>query len=113
MEITKNFENHFLKISISGELDASSAIDMDEAMKDAFEKNNLHILINCRNLKYISSAGLGVFVSYLEDFKAKKGQFVFYNMSEAVFNTFQILGLDKIMTIVQDEPEAKKTIQQS
>ena len=69
--------------------------------------------INCKDLKYISSAGLGVFVSYLEDFKAKNGKFVFHNMSESVFNVFQILGLDKIMSIVKDEQEAKAVVNES
>lgn len=113
MEIKTSIENNILKISIYGELDASSAIEMDEVMKKSFEDNQLKIILDCKGLRYISSAGLGVFVSYLEDFKAKNGVFIFYDMSDAVYNTFQILGLDKIMTIVKDEQAAKKIISES
>jgi anti-sigma B factor antagonist len=31
---------------------------------------------------------------------------VFYNMQEKVFNVFEILGLDSLMTIVPSEQEA-------
>ena len=110
MQTNQILEEGILKINISGELDASSAIDMDDVMKDAFQKGHFLILINCSDLKYISSAGLGVFVSYLEDFKSRNGKFVFYRMNESVFSVFQILGLDKIMTIVKDEQEAKKVV---
>lgn len=113
MDINKIIEENLLKISVSGEMDASSAIEMDEVMKDVLENGNYNILINCKELKYISSAGLGVFVSYLEDFKAHSRKFIFYDMSESVFNVFQILGLDNIMLIAKDEESAKKEINES
>ena len=79
-------------------------------MKKALTENNVLILVDCGALDYISSAGLGVFVSYLEDFKDKKGMFVFYDMKDTVFSVFQILGLDKLMRFATSETEAKELL---
>ena len=106
MEIKQIFDKGILEISIYGDLDASSAIQLDEVMKNAMAENKNKIFIDCKQLHYISSAGLGVFISYLEDIKNNNGNFVFFNMSDKVFNVFQILGLDKILTIVKTKQEA-------
>ena len=110
MEIKQLFDNGILEISIKGDLDASSAIQMDEVMKNAMEENKTKIFVDCSELNYISSAGLGVFISYLEDIRSNDGNFVFYNMSDKVFNVFHILGLDTILTIVKTRQEAVQQI---
>jgi anti-anti-sigma regulatory factor len=50
---------------------------------------------------------LGVFISHLDDLTKVGGKFVFYGMTEGVFNTFKILGLDTIMVITDSEVRAK------
>lgn len=103
MAIHQHFSGNVLEIRISGELDINMSIDLDEIIKEAYEKGAYKVSIDCSELEYISSAGLGVFVSYLDDFMKMNGQFVFYNMSEKVYHVFQILGLHNIMTIVEDK----------
>ena len=62
-------------------------------------------------MAYISSAGLGVFVSYLEDLKNRDGKFVLSHMKESVRDVFTILGLDKLpdgQLVIINESEAAK-----
>ncbi|MCS6823306.1 MAG: STAS domain-containing protein [Cytophagaceae bacterium] len=99
-------------ISIDGELDASSSIHLDKAIEQAVSNNEKNILIDCTNLKYISSAGLGVFMSYLQDFENTGTSMILYNMSEKVKSVFSILGLDQLIQIVRNKEEAIKTISQ-
>lgn len=68
------------------------------------------ILVDCSALEYISSAGLGVFMSYVEEFKDKNIKMVLYGMSDKVANTFQILGLDELLNITNDKVQAKQLI---
>ncbi len=110
MEIIQSFKENHLEVSIVGELDASSAIQMDEVMNEALEKKNFQIIIDCAGLDYISSAGLGVFVSYIEDIKSHEGNMVFYNLSDKVLNVFQILGLDQLVSIVPTQADAIQII---
>jgi anti-sigma B factor antagonist len=61
-------------------------------------------------LEYISSAGLGVFMSYIEEFKEKNITMVLFDMNEKVANTFEILGLKELLLIAADKAEAKKLL---
>ena len=106
MEITKVNKDNLLIIRIKGDLDASSAIHMDNEIRTAYENEVYNVLIDCCDLNYISSAGVGVFVSYFEDFKSKNGKLVFFNMKHNVHNVFNILGLGEILKIVNTEEEA-------
>jgi anti-sigma B factor antagonist len=68
------------------------------------------ILIDCSALEYISSAGLGVFMSYIEEFKDKGIHMVLYGLKEKVANTFGILGLAELLQICANKSEAKKRL---
>jgi len=106
VEVLQNQVNGYFRIVIRGQVDASSAIILEKVIKDAYDAKRFRILIDCSDLEYISSAGLGVFISFLEDFREVDGNFVFCNMQKNVFDTFQILGLHQIMDILPSENEA-------
>ncbi len=108
MEIIQTHEGRILNISIIGELDARSSIQLDEVLKEAFETENFKLVVNCESLRYISSAGLGVFISHFENFKQQNGKIVLFNMSAKILQVFEILGLDKVMEIADDREDAGK-----
>jgi anti-sigma B factor antagonist len=93
-----------------GEIDASSSIELDLAIAKSVGEGFIKILIDCSALEYISSAGLGVFMSYIEEFKDKNIKMVLFGMSEKVANTFEILGLHELLKIGKDKVEAKRMI---
>lgn len=107
MEISQQIANDVLEISIVGEVDANSSIDLDQVVGKAIKDQIIKIMIDCSGLTYISSAGLGVFVSHLDDLKGYGGRFVFFEMRPAVYNVFEILGLHTVMEIVESKVEAE------
>ncbi len=109
MNISIGKEEEIYLIEIEGDLDASSCINLDKAISEAVSAGEKKILIDCTNLNYISSAGLGVFMSYIQDFENNKISMVLFNLSKKVKNVFQILGLDELIQIV-DSKEAAKTL---
>tara|TARA_B100001245_G_C22881543_1_gene423996 strand:+ start:307 stop:648 length:342 start_codon:yes stop_codon:yes gene_type:complete len=104
-------ENYHL-IQVNGEIDASSSIELDAALKEASE-NTSKILIDLSNLEYISSAGLGVFISYLEELKKKEVGLVIFGLKEKVHEVFEILGLQHLMNIVETKEEAVKAVNEA
>lgn len=106
---TKNENQHFL-ITVVGDADASSSIELDKVLKEAIAEGNRIILTDCDQLNYISSAGLGVFMSYIQEFQEKEITFMIYGLSEKVLNVFNILGLDQLLTIKKDKEEALAAI---
>lgn len=97
-------------IALIGEIDASSSIELDLAIAKSVGEGFTKILVDCSALEYISSAGLGVFMSYIEEFKDKDIKMALYGMSEKIFNTFEILGLNELLCIGKDKVEAKKLV---
>jgi anti-sigma B factor antagonist len=93
-----------------GEIDASSSIELDLTIAKSVGEGFNKILVDCSALEYISSAGLGVFMSYIEEFKDKGLKMVLFGMSEKVANTFEILGLNELLIIAVDKAEAKGKI---
>jgi anti-sigma B factor antagonist len=97
-------------LAIVGEIDASSSIDLDLAIAKSLSEGHTKIIVDCSALEYISSAGLGVFMSYIEEFKEKNFRMVIFGMKEKVANTFNILGLDELLIIVPTKADAKKKL---
>jgi anti-sigma B factor antagonist len=95
-------------ISVIGEIDASSSIELDLAIARSVGEGFRKILVDCSALEYISSAGLGVFMSYIEELKEKNIPLVIYGMKEKVANTFEILGLADLLHITENREEAKR-----
>jgi len=95
-------------LAVVGEIDASSSIELDLAIAKSVGEGFTKILVDCSALEYISSAGLGVFMSYIEEFKDKKISMVLFGMKEKVLNTFQILGLANLLHIRTSKQDAKQ-----
>ena len=62
--------------------------------------------MNFEDLAYISSAGLGVFMAYVESIRENKGDIKLTNMSDKVYNIFDLLGFPLLYEIYKDEEEA-------
>jgi anti-sigma B factor antagonist len=97
-------------IVLIGEIDASSSIELDLAIAKSVGEGYTRILIDCSSLEYISSAGLGVFMSYIEEFKDRGIRMVLFGMNDKVANTFEILGLNELLKIGRDKVEAKQMV---
>jgi anti-sigma B factor antagonist len=97
-------------IALIGEIDASSSIELDLAIAKSVGEGFTKILVDCHSLEYISSAGLGVFMSYIEEFKDQNIKMVLFGMNEKVANTFEILGLNELLKIEKDKSQAKRMV---
>src|SRR5450432_1068460 len=97
-------------LAIIGEIDASSSIELDLIIAKSVGEGFKKILVDCSALEYISSAGLGVFMSYIEEFKDKGIHMVLFGLKEKVINTFSILGLADLLNISNNKSDAKKLV---
>lgn len=102
---TENIDQiHF--IQVHGEIDAGSSIYLDNSLKEAMDSGEKKIVVDLSGLDYISSAGLGVFISHLDEFKIQEIQLALFGVNETVSQVFEILGLEKLLTIVETKEEA-------
>ncbi|MGD0591127.1 MAG: STAS domain-containing protein [Bacteroidota bacterium] len=93
-------------IELKGYLDAHTAPDLETAFQKLLTEKKYNVVVNCRDLSYISSAGLGVFMAYVEDIRKNMGDIKLTNMSPKVYNVFDLLGFPILYEIYKDEQEA-------
>lgn len=96
----------FSVLELRGYLDAHTAPDLENTFQKLLTDKKFNIVVNCRDLTYISSAGLGVFMAYIEDVRKNKGDIKLTNMSAKVYNVFDLLGFPVLYEIFKDEQEA-------
>jgi anti-sigma B factor antagonist len=93
-------------IDLKGYLDAHTAPDLENAFQKLLNDKKFNIIVNCKDLTYISSAGLGVFMAFIEDVRKNLGDIKMSNMSPKVYNVFDLLGFPILYEIYKDEQEA-------
>ena len=108
----KNFSINHRKVDsydvleLTGELDAHTASHLENKLKYLIEQDQHQIIVNCQQLDYIASAGLGVFMAYIEDVRTQGGDIKLTNMNPKVYNVFDLLGFPTLYDIVQQEEDA-------
>ncbi len=93
-------------LELKGYLDAHTATELESAFENLVKGKKYNIIVNCKDLTYISSAGLGVFMAFIEDVRKNEGDIKLSNMSPKIFNVFDLLGFPLLYEIFKDEREA-------
>lgn len=100
-------------VYLKGYLDAHTAPDFEKILQKLVEENRVQIVVNLSELSYISSAGLGVFMGFIEDVRKKGGDIKLAEPTEKVFRVFDLLGFPVLYEVFQDEAEAIRKYQGS
>lgn len=93
-------------IYLNGYLDAHTAPQLENNFSNLIDNSKYNIVVNFEELNYISSAGLGVFMAYIEKIRENEGDIKLSSMSDKVFNIFDLLGFPLLYEIFKSEDEA-------
>ena len=93
-------------LDLTGELDAHTSSEFDAAFQKCGQDGHHQIVVNGTRLVYISSAGLGVFLRYIDDIREQGGDIKIAALKPNVFNVFDLLGFPLLFDIVETEEEA-------
>ena len=104
--VTKREVGDVSILDVNGFLDAHTAPDLENAFNNLIENKNYKVVINFSGLKYISSAGLGVFMAYVETMRENNGDIKFSNLKDDVYNVFDLLGFPMLYEFYKTEEEA-------
>lgn len=97
-------------LRFKGELDASSSVYADNALEEAIDLASGFVLIDCSDLVYISSAGLGVLLAAFQACNLKGLELIMVNMQPKIRNVFEILGLDKLIKSAKSVEDARQMV---
>lgn len=93
-------------ISLEGFLDAHTAPQFEEKVQSELQAGQVRMIVDCGKLTYISSAGLGVFMSFIEEIREQQGDIKICGLVPKVRHTFEILGFQDIFDLLEDIPSA-------
>ena len=93
-------------IDVKGYLDAHTAPQLETAFNKLIDESQYRVVVNFDDLSYIGSAGLGVFMAYVETMREHEGDIKFSNMQDNVYNIFDLLGFPMLYEFYKEESEA-------
>lgn len=95
-----------LHVFLKGRIDTYNANFFQDRLDRILEYGIVKLIFRCSALEYVSSSGLGAFVSEHQKFAKHKGLFIFTDLRPKVFEIFQILGFHKLFYITNDVVDA-------
>lgn len=96
-------------LALNGFLDAHTAPDFEKVVQQEFDAGNIRLIADCGGLNYISSAGLGVFMSFIEDIREAGGDLKICNLPPKVAQVFEILGFNSIFDMLPTVDDAAQS----
>ena len=96
-EITQT--DNTVVITVSGRLDTTTSADFEKSLTPLFTSQE--VILDCREMEYISSAGLRVILTAHKSITANKGRFIIRNTSKEVRSVLDMTGFSRIINIEQ------------
>ncbi len=106
--VATDSEDDFAVIRLDGAVDAHTAPQFEEAVQKVIDDGQNNIVVDCEKLTYISSAGLGVFMGFVEEVREVGGDIKICGLSEKVKQPFEILGFETLFHFCPDVESAKE-----
>ncbi len=113
----KNFDvkieekNSIKVLNLEGYLDAYTALKFEELMGEIVKSGGYKIVVNMKNLSYISSAGFGVFMAFVDEVRKNNGDIKFCCLPKKIDEIFELLGFKHIFETYKDDDTAIKSFE--
>jgi anti-sigma B factor antagonist len=89
-----------------GFLNAHTVRVFEGELQKALQQKRFKIVVNCTDLAYIASAGLGAIMGAIEEIRGNGGDLRLTELNETVRNIFEILGFHHLYRIFASEADA-------
>lgn len=115
----KNFEvkveerNSVKILNLKGFLDAYTSLKFEELMNEIIKSGSYKIVVNMKNLSYISSAGFGVFMAFIDEVRKNNGDIKFSCLPKKIDEIFELLGFKHIFETFKDDDSAIKSFERA
>lgn len=99
LNINKQLKEKEVLVFLGGEIDAYTAPNLREELWPFSELENMTMVVNLKDVTYLDSTGLGVFVGLFKQLKRNNGQLKLIELSNRLHRLFEMTGLINIMNI--------------
>jgi anti-sigma B factor antagonist len=85
--------------TVSGRLDTPAAVKAQQEIAPLLENASKAITLDCKDLEYISSSGLRLFLTIRKEAAAKGGSVTIENINEDIKKVFMMTGFFNLFDI--------------
>ncbi len=90
-EVAREDRSDVSILRLKGFLDAHTAPKFEQAIQQLLTERRFKIIVSMTDLNYISSAGLGVFMGFIEEIRDNRGDIKLSNIPDKVYKVFDLL----------------------
>jgi len=95
-------------ISAKGFIDTTTAPDFEQTFQRVLSEKKFNLIVDLKDVNYISSAGWGIFIAELKRIRSQKGNLFLVSMSPEVTDAFELL---EFHTILKSFPDVNEAVQ--
>ena len=100
MKVTIQEQDSNIVAIIEGSLDTAAAVDAEKTMRPLNEVEGKDIILDCTEMDYISSSGLRIFLSILQNAQDKGGHVYVKGINYNVQSIFAITGFSSLFRFI-------------
>lgn len=106
MDIVTQDYKRVAVVSVTGRVDSATAPDLESKLRELVDGGKTQLVLDLKNVEYMSSAGLRAMVSTLKSVKRVNGDLRLANPSTRVEEVLRLAGLTSIFSIHPTQEEA-------
>jgi len=110
MDIVEEKNQTISIFRLNGRLDSNTSQGFEQKLFNAITDGTKKVVIDFKDIDYISSAGLRVILKATKALAREDGKIMLCDMQDYVKEVFEIAGFDAILPIVPTLNEALETI---
>lgn len=99
LKVIKESEGKNIRVVLSGEIDIYTSQSFKNEMNEVVNSCTGDVYMDCKELSYIDSTGLGILVGALKQIQKENNNIYLCNLKENIKKLFTITGLDKLFKI--------------
>ena len=93
-------------IHLSGSLDMYSFPRLEAQLNALFQEGRYYVVLDCRELDYIGSAGLGALIGFAKQAREHNGDVRLLNVPDRIYKIIELLGFTKVLSVHNTEEDA-------
>jgi len=93
-------------VKLTGSLDMYSFPRLEAQLSTLLDQGLIRIVLDCQNLDYIGSAGLGALIGFAKQARLKGGDVKLLRVPERIYKIIELLGFTKVLQVHETEDAA-------
>jgi anti-sigma B factor antagonist len=93
-------------VRLSGSLDMYSFPRLEMQLNTLFQQGHYCIVLDCHELDYIGSAGLGALIGFAKQAREHSGDVKLLNVPDRIYKIIELLGFTRVLQVHNAEAAA-------